>query len=154
MRVPWNATSTLARASRRAVSSRSFTAKLTIEPTLDAVLLSKPRAKGGETISATLQLNCPATGAGRVVVLYSEDTKVAYLNPQSPDEGLKVIVAQGGTSITVPVYTRAVDEAAEVTIRATTLTSSEDAELTVGDAQDHDLAWYATQELPFLLDLL
>lgn len=30
----------------------------------------------------------------------------------------------------------------------------EDAELTVGDAQDHDLAWYGTQELPFLLDLL
>lgn len=30
----------------------------------------------------------------------------------------------------------------------------EDAELVVGDAQDLDLAWYATQELPFLLDLL
>ncbi len=30
----------------------------------------------------------------------------------------------------------------------------EDAELTVGDAQDHDLAWYAPQELPFLLQLL
>jgi hypothetical protein len=30
----------------------------------------------------------------------------------------------------------------------------EDAELLVGDAQDHDLAWYAIQELPFLLDLL
>ena len=30
----------------------------------------------------------------------------------------------------------------------------EDAELTVGDAQDHPLAWYATQELPFLLELL
>ncbi len=30
----------------------------------------------------------------------------------------------------------------------------EDAELTVGDAQDHDLAWYAPQELPFLVDLL
>lgn len=30
----------------------------------------------------------------------------------------------------------------------------EDADLVVGDAQDHDLAWYATQELPFLLDLL
>ena len=28
----------------------------------------------------------------------------------------------------------------------------EDAELTVGDAQDHDLAWYAAQELPFLLE--
>jgi hypothetical protein len=30
----------------------------------------------------------------------------------------------------------------------------EDAELVVGDAQDHDLAWYASQELAFLLDLL
>jgi hypothetical protein len=30
----------------------------------------------------------------------------------------------------------------------------EDAELLVGDAQDHDLAWYAVQELPFLLELL
>ncbi len=30
----------------------------------------------------------------------------------------------------------------------------EDAELTVGDAADHDLAWYARQELPFLLELL
>ncbi|EHB58648.1 hypothetical protein MycrhDRAFT_1084 [Mycolicibacterium rhodesiae JS60] len=30
----------------------------------------------------------------------------------------------------------------------------EDAEFIVSDAQDHALAWYATQELPFLLDLL
>lgn len=30
----------------------------------------------------------------------------------------------------------------------------EDAEFVVGDAQDHDLAWYAPQELPFLLELL
>ncbi len=30
----------------------------------------------------------------------------------------------------------------------------EDAEFIVGDAQDHDLAWYAPQELPFLLQLL
>lgn len=30
----------------------------------------------------------------------------------------------------------------------------EDAELTVGDALDHDLAWYANQELPFLIELL
>lgn len=30
----------------------------------------------------------------------------------------------------------------------------EDADFIVGDAQDHDLAWYAPQELPFLLDLL
>jgi hypothetical protein len=30
----------------------------------------------------------------------------------------------------------------------------EDAELIVGDAQDYDLAWYAPQELPFLLEML
>ncbi|NKY55362.1 DUF6912 family protein [Nocardia flavorosea] len=30
----------------------------------------------------------------------------------------------------------------------------EDAEFVLGDAEDHQLAWYATQELPFLLELL
>ncbi len=29
-----------------------------------------------------------------------------------------------------------------------------DAEFTLGDAEDHELAWYAVQELPFLLELL
>nr|WP_019808923.1 hypothetical protein [Saccharomonospora halophila] len=30
----------------------------------------------------------------------------------------------------------------------------EDAELALGDAEDHELAWYAPQELPFLLELM
>lgn len=30
----------------------------------------------------------------------------------------------------------------------------EDAEFVLGDAEDHQLAWYAAQELPFLLELL
>lgn len=30
----------------------------------------------------------------------------------------------------------------------------EDAEFLLGDAEDHELAWYATQELPFLLELM
>jgi hypothetical protein len=29
-----------------------------------------------------------------------------------------------------------------------------DAEFTLGEAEDHDLAWYAPQELPFLLELM
>ena len=29
-----------------------------------------------------------------------------------------------------------------------------DAEFTLGDAEDHELSWYAAQELPFLLELL
>jgi transcriptional regulator of aromatic amino acid metabolism len=30
----------------------------------------------------------------------------------------------------------------------------EDAEFALGDVEDHDLAWYATQELPFVLELM
>jgi len=29
-----------------------------------------------------------------------------------------------------------------------------DAEFVLGDAEDHEMAWYATQEIPFLLELL
>jgi len=29
-----------------------------------------------------------------------------------------------------------------------------DAEFVLGDVEDHDMAWYATQEIPFLLELL
>lgn len=29
-----------------------------------------------------------------------------------------------------------------------------DAEFTLGDAEDHEMAWYASQEIPFLLELL
>jgi hypothetical protein len=29
-----------------------------------------------------------------------------------------------------------------------------DAEFALGDAEDHEMAWYATQEIPFLLELL
>ena len=47
---------------------------------------------------------------------------------------------------------QAVNKAIEV-IDAADL-GDEDAEFIVGDAQDHDLAWYAPQELPFLLELL
>ncbi|MFD4469033.1 DUF6912 family protein [Rhodococcus sp. NPDC058505] len=46
----------------------------------------------------------------------------------------------------------AVERAAEV-VDAADLGDA-DAEFVLGDAEDHDLAWYATQELPFLLDLL
>ena len=51
-----------------------------------------------------------------------------------------------------PGAERAVTKAIEA-IDAADL-GDEDAELIVGDAQDHDLAWYANQELPFLLELL
>jgi hypothetical protein len=71
------------------------------------------------------------------------------------------VVRIGGTVTTADVVAAFVDNAeAEAHVKAAVGVidaadlGDEDAELTVGDAQDHDLAWYATQELPFLLDLL
>jgi hypothetical protein len=51
-------------------------------------------------------------------------------------------------------------EAAEPAVRAAAAVIEEadlgdpDAEFTLGDAEDHELAWYAPQELPFLLELM
>jgi hypothetical protein len=46
----------------------------------------------------------------------------------------------------------AVRKASEIIDRADL--GDPDAEFTLGDAEDFELAWYATQELPFLLDLM
>lgn len=51
-------------------------------------------------------------------------------------------------------------EGAEVSVRRATEVidaadmGDPDAEFVLGDAEDHSLAWYATQELPFLLEFL
>ncbi len=60
----------------------------------------------------------------------------------------RVIAAYVDTAGAEPAVAKAVEaiDAADL--------GDEDAELVVGDAQDHDLAWYANQELPFLLELL
>ena len=71
------------------------------------------------------------------------------------------VVRIGAPVTTDDVVAAYVDNAAaEAQVKAATAVidaadlGDEDAELTVGDAQDHDLAWYAVQELPFLLELL
>ena len=71
------------------------------------------------------------------------------------------VVRIGAPVTTDDVVAAFVDNAAaEVQVKAAIAVidaadlGDEDAELTVGDAQDHDLAWYAVQELPFLLELL
>jgi hypothetical protein len=51
-----------------------------------------------------------------------------------------------------------VEEAVEDVRQAATVIDAadlgdEDAELALGDAEDHDLAWYGLQELPFVLEL-
>lgn len=54
--------------------------------------------------------------------------------------------------VDLPEAVEAVRAAAEV-VDAADL-GDPDAEFILGDADDHDLAWYATQEVPFLLELL
>jgi hypothetical protein len=74
-----------------------------------------------------------------------DDAVVRLSGPVAIDE---VIAAYVDNAAAEPAVLAAMDavDAADL--------GDEDAELTVGDAQDHDLAWYAAQELPFLLELL
>jgi hypothetical protein len=74
-----------------------------------------------------------------------DDAVVRLSGPVGYDRVLAAYVDNQAAETAVAAAIEAVD-AADL--------GDEDAELTVGDAQDHDLAWYATQELPFLLDLL
>ena len=95
--------------------------------------------------------------ARRVVLEADLDDTAATLRPDLDDAVVRlageiplgrVIAAYVDNAAAEPAVLAAVEvvDAADL--------GDEDAELTVGDAQDHDLAWYAPQELPFLLELL
>ena len=79
---------------------------------------------------------------------YRPDLDDAVVRLGAPVGTDQVIAAYVDNADAEPAVTRAIDviDAADL--------GDEDAELIVGDAQDHDLAWYANQELPFLLELL
>ncbi|KXP01003.1 DUF6912 family protein [Tsukamurella pseudospumae] len=90
-------------------------------------------------------------------VVITADVPAAKERPDLDDAVLKVtepILLKNVIAVHVDVSDAegAVTRAAQV-VDAADL-GDEDAELAVGDAEDHDLAWYATQELPFLLELL
>ncbi len=77
-----------------------------------------------------------------------------------PDLDAAVVKTSGmiDTSVIASILVDGAD-AEDKVIRAVALVDSadlgdEDAELAVGDVEDFDLGWYATQELPFLLELL
>jgi hypothetical protein len=76
------------------------------------------------------------------------DLDDAVVRLASPVEISDVIAAYLDNAAAEPAVLAAVEVIDEADL------GDEDAEFTVGDAQDHDLAWYASQELPFLLDLL
>lgn len=74
-----------------------------------------------------------------------DDAVVRLSGPVTLDDVVAVYVDNAAAESAVLTAVDLVDEAD---------LGDEDAELAVGDAQDHDLAWYAPQELPFLLELL
>ncbi|MHA7649079.1 DUF6912 family protein [Mycobacterium sp. ML4] len=74
-----------------------------------------------------------------------DDAVVRVAGPVPMDRVIAAYVDNAGAEQAVLAAVDAID-AADL--------GDEDADLIVGDALDHDLAWYATQELPFLLELL
>lgn len=92
--------------------------------------------------------------ARRVVVVADADAAVR------PDLDDAVVRVAGGVAtgdiVAVHVDGGAAESAVQAAVKAVDAADlgDEDAELTIGDVEDHDLGWYATQELPFLLELL
>jgi hypothetical protein len=74
-----------------------------------------------------------------------DDSVVRLGGPFSYDEVIAAYVDNADAESAVVPAIEAID-AADL--------GDEDADFIVGDAQDHDLAWYAPQELPFLIELL
>lgn len=95
--------------------------------------------------------------ARRAVIEADTSDDVVKLRPDLDDAVVRIA---GEVSIDRVIAAYVDNAAAETAVLAAVEAidaadlGDEDADLTVGDAQDHDLAWYAPQELPFLLDLL
>jgi len=115
----------------------------------------------GEAALASLRLLASESGGElplrRAVVV--ADAPDALVNPR-PDLDDAVVRVDGRVALDQVVAAYVDNADAEPAVRAAVDVvdeadlGDEDAEFTVGDAQDHSLAWYATQELPFLLELL
>lgn len=121
----------------------------------------------GEAALASLRLLAAESGADpgdddglplrRVVVVADAPDGLVTPRPDLDDAVVRVSGRVGSDQV-VAAYVDNAD--AEPAVKAAIAVVDEadlgddDAEFIVGDAQDHCLAWYATQELPFLLELL
>jgi hypothetical protein len=92
-----------------------------------------------------------------VLVADVKDATAVTLRPDLDDAVVRIAVPVAINDVVAAYVDNAAAETdvmAAIAVIDEADLGDEDAELTVGDAQDHDLAWYATQELPFLLELL
>jgi len=113
----------------------------------------------GEAAMASIRLLATESGADGLPLRRAVIVADADADPR-PDLDTAVVRISGRIALDQVAAVYVDNAAAEPAVAAAIEVidsadlGDEDAELTVGDAQDHDLAWYATQELPFLLDLL
>ena len=115
----------------------------------------------GEAARASLRLlageliDDPEATPRRVVV--SADVTDATLRPDLDDA---VVRLDGPIALDrlAAVHLDLVEAEAPVRAAAQVVDAADlgdaDAEFTLGDAEDHELAWYGVQELPFLLELM
>jgi hypothetical protein len=112
-------------------------------------------ARASLRLLATELEDDPAALARRVVV--AADVERVRLRPDLDDAAVTIIGAVAARAVAavhvdVAEAQDAVRAAVEV-VDAADL-GDPDAEFVLGDVEDHDMAWYATQEIPFLLELL
>ncbi|MGH3693287.1 MAG: DUF6912 family protein [Pseudonocardiaceae bacterium] len=96
----------------------------------------------------------PATLPRRVVV--AADVEQVRLRADL-DDGAVTIAGAVPVSAVAAVHVDLVQAEDAVRTAATVVDAADlgdpDAEFALGDAEDHEMAWYATQEIPFLLEL-
>jgi len=139
---------------------------------LAAATVSEPGSGGGEPAAGSGSDDGgsaagpePASGDGdgdgdgeplrRVVVC--ADIDGVRLRPDL-DDGAVTLPGPVQSSAVAAVYIDLPEAADAVRAAAEVVDAADlgdpDAEFTLGDADDHELAWYAPQEVPFLLDLM
>ncbi|HET9138124.1 DUF6912 family protein [Actinophytocola sp.] len=105
-------------------------------------------------IAAELAQDVPAMSRRAVI---SADVDGATLRP---DLDYAVVRLAGPVPLKVVAAVHVDTPEAETAVRAASAVidaadlGDPDAEFTLGEAEDHELSWYAPQELPFLLELL
>ncbi|MDQ2792200.1 MAG: hypothetical protein DLM60_06280 [Pseudonocardiales bacterium] len=112
-------------------------------------------ARASLRLLATELENDSAALARRVVV--AADVEQVRLRPDLDDAAVTVTGAVPASAVAA-VHVDVAEAQDAVRAAAGVVDAADlgdpDAEFALGDAEDHDMAWYATQEIAFLLDLL
>ena len=123
------------------------------EEELEYVAMSEAARASLRLLAAELATD-PTVPTRRAVV--SADVDDATLRPDLDDAVVRVVGPIPMARLAA-VHLDLVEAEADVRTAAARVDAAdlgdEDAELAVGDAEDHELAWYGVQELPFVLEL-